>query len=70
VLLKNTQFWVDLTSQVSVTTPGLTRLETLPVLDNINPTREEGRAQVPGYEIEDVDDHTAQEGAVEHPKGH
>ena len=41
-----------------------------PVLDNIYPTREEGRAQVSGNEIEDIDDHTTQEGAVEHPERH
>ena len=69
-LLKNTQFWVDLISQVGTTTLGLIKLGTLPVLDNINPAREEGRAQVSGDEIEDIDDHTAQEGAVEHSTRH
>ena len=70
VLLKNTQFWVDLTLQVSTTTPGPIKLGILPILDDINPTREEGRAQVPGNEIEDIDDHTTQEGAIEYSKRH
>ena len=46
------------------------RLRTLPVLDDIYPTREECRAQVSGNEIENVDYHTTQEGAVEHSKRH
>jgi len=41
-----------------------------PVLDDVYPTREEGRAQVSGKEIKDVDGHSAQEGAVEHSERH
>ena len=43
---------------------------TLPVFDYVYPTGEEGRAQISGKEIEDVDDHTTQEGAVKHTERH
>ena len=42
----------------------------LPILDDVYPAGEEGRTQVSGKEIEDVDDHTTQEGAIEHSERH
>jgi len=71
VLLKNTQFCVGLgISSEYHYLRSMFGWEPLPVFDDIYPAGEEGRSQVSGKEIENVDDHTTQEGAVEHPERH
>lgn len=69
-LLKNTQFWVDLDTASQYPPLDPMNPGTSPVLDYINPAGEEGRAQVSGDEIEDVDDDTTQESTVEHSEWH